>query len=640
MNSITTIEKHIYNSFINAYTIDNIYYNARIINDIIYNEKSHIVAKFKDYLIIDDISEFLKRFYTSSESLIRLPKFFEYYETYSRIFPNYTALPESKFIYKNIHKKQKMIDKQQNMEMSMERNKLKQKNKNSKDNNDDNNNNVFNTEICCSIAEDSSLINEVFGMDKIKKKKKKKGNEINIGGNSNNNNNKSTNTSIDNKSVFEILKLINNIDVKQNRTKSQGHHALAISGNPSSVVQKDKRFTKQIKLHINETKRKGSNTKRTINNNNSNQNNNSNKPKTNNISKIKEGINNSVTNPKHRSTISSLLPKSKIDTYFFKNLTMNIFNEIHLNNSPIINNTINHSTSLFNNHNHTKSSNNIKNKCIFPFTYRNNNIKSETKTIKNIEAELIKNKIKKHSKTKTHHNRNRNCVISSNTKGQTQYNSEIIIGNIINNNNNTATHFRNSLSFINNNHSSNTPSSKCNVVNYKGVPNKKTILTNEKYFLEKFTKEFQTQKHFRHRSNETILKNNNSSRLQTDRPKNKVDIISLNQIMYQSNSNIKQNNQQPLTINKCIKKGRNNRNTNYTFRTNNVTNDTKKGMLLGSKDNYLFSNKITSPKEKTIIKGITINNFSKVLDVHKSKSNNNKAKTDRRNSNGYANKKK
>jgi len=30
-------------------------------NDIVYNEKSHIVAVFKDYLIYDDTSEFLKR---------------------------------------------------------------------------------------------------------------------------------------------------------------------------------------------------------------------------------------------------------------------------------------------------------------------------------------------------------------------------------------------------------------------------------------------------------------------------------------------------------------------------------------------------------------------------------------------------
>lgn len=31
-------------------------------NDIVYNEKSHIVAVFKDYLIYDDTSEFLKRY--------------------------------------------------------------------------------------------------------------------------------------------------------------------------------------------------------------------------------------------------------------------------------------------------------------------------------------------------------------------------------------------------------------------------------------------------------------------------------------------------------------------------------------------------------------------------------------------------
>lgn len=39
------------------------YYNVKIINDIIYNENAHIVSVFKDYLIFDDVSEFLKRFY-------------------------------------------------------------------------------------------------------------------------------------------------------------------------------------------------------------------------------------------------------------------------------------------------------------------------------------------------------------------------------------------------------------------------------------------------------------------------------------------------------------------------------------------------------------------------------------------------
>lgn len=39
------------------------YYNVKLINDVIYNENTHIVSVFKDYLIYDDVSEFLKRFY-------------------------------------------------------------------------------------------------------------------------------------------------------------------------------------------------------------------------------------------------------------------------------------------------------------------------------------------------------------------------------------------------------------------------------------------------------------------------------------------------------------------------------------------------------------------------------------------------
>ena len=37
------------------------FYNVKIINDIIYNEPTNTVAIFKDYLIFDDLSEFLKR---------------------------------------------------------------------------------------------------------------------------------------------------------------------------------------------------------------------------------------------------------------------------------------------------------------------------------------------------------------------------------------------------------------------------------------------------------------------------------------------------------------------------------------------------------------------------------------------------
>lgn len=81
------------------------YYNVKVINDIIYNEDCHIVSVFKDYLIKDDLSEFLRRFYSEEEASTRMPKITSYYSTYAKIFPSYVTLPEGCFMYKNIKKK-------------------------------------------------------------------------------------------------------------------------------------------------------------------------------------------------------------------------------------------------------------------------------------------------------------------------------------------------------------------------------------------------------------------------------------------------------------------------------------------------------------------------------------------------------
>jgi chromosome condensin MukBEF MukE localization factor len=75
-----------------------------------YNENRHIVSVFKDYLIFDDFSEYLKRFYRHYEATERLPRVFEFYEKYSKVFANYVVLPESKYMFKNIERKQKLID--------------------------------------------------------------------------------------------------------------------------------------------------------------------------------------------------------------------------------------------------------------------------------------------------------------------------------------------------------------------------------------------------------------------------------------------------------------------------------------------------------------------------------------------------
>ena len=111
-----TIEKIAYCNFMNQHYKNKDYYNIKVIDEIIHNENSHIVAEFKDYLIKGDISEFLQKYYKKKESINLLPKIYEYYISCSVIFPNYVILPESQYIYKNIQRKQRVIDIQQEQE--------------------------------------------------------------------------------------------------------------------------------------------------------------------------------------------------------------------------------------------------------------------------------------------------------------------------------------------------------------------------------------------------------------------------------------------------------------------------------------------------------------------------------------------
>lgn len=107
------------------YLTSRTYYNVKVINDIIYNEASNIVSMFKDYLIFDDVSEFLKRSYTHHEAVERMPRIIEFYEKYSKVFPNYVNLPENKFMFKNIERKQKYWDSRQQFLMDKEENENK-----------------------------------------------------------------------------------------------------------------------------------------------------------------------------------------------------------------------------------------------------------------------------------------------------------------------------------------------------------------------------------------------------------------------------------------------------------------------------------------------------------------------------------
>ena len=49
------------------------------VNDLVYNEPTHLVSVFKDFLILDDVNEFLKRPYTHAEQKSRLSRLILFY---------------------------------------------------------------------------------------------------------------------------------------------------------------------------------------------------------------------------------------------------------------------------------------------------------------------------------------------------------------------------------------------------------------------------------------------------------------------------------------------------------------------------------------------------------------------------------
>ena len=74
------------------YSITNQAYDIFIINAIIFDQKMHIVSAFKNYLLWDENSEFLKRLYNGAESQERIPNISQYYESYTLFAPVYFGL--------------------------------------------------------------------------------------------------------------------------------------------------------------------------------------------------------------------------------------------------------------------------------------------------------------------------------------------------------------------------------------------------------------------------------------------------------------------------------------------------------------------------------------------------------------------
>ena len=129
------------------YSSNKFSYNIICINHIIYNEPCQIVSNFKDYLVYDDNGEFITKFYFINDSVIRLNKILFLYDKYSKIFPNYLKLKEREYMYRNIRKKQKMVDALNQIYEEEEKKKMNKEKNNDIDNNNNNSNNKIFTNL-------------------------------------------------------------------------------------------------------------------------------------------------------------------------------------------------------------------------------------------------------------------------------------------------------------------------------------------------------------------------------------------------------------------------------------------------------------------------------------------------------------
>ena len=149
-------------------------YDTLIIENLMCNGRCHLVAVFKNYLIEDDRSEYLRRFYKKKESNPRLKKLFAYHDETSVIFPNYVPLTESKYLYNNVIKKQRVIDEQQSLDKIRNDHKLKKLSAIKKEER------MFNSTIFGEIlTSNRSVIRLIFGLDQNDKKYGNNG-DINI----------------------------------------------------------------------------------------------------------------------------------------------------------------------------------------------------------------------------------------------------------------------------------------------------------------------------------------------------------------------------------------------------------------------------------------------------------------------------
>ena len=400
------------------------------------NANTHLVSLFKDYLLYDDSTEFLKDYYYKNKEIYqRLKTIYDYYESSSYLFPNYTAINEGKYIYRNIIKKQKLIDYLEDLEdkkKDKENKKKKNENLNLYQNEQSSSFfDVFNTRIYNNIIKETgndSKINELFCVgnngniecgdsiasilklteemkennkeikDNKKESKEKDKKDINSNNNKNmynNNNKKHKNNNIN----------LNNINNKlKNKIQTKIYVSRRINVNSNKVNNNSKKIFKKPKVNIN--------INNILNNNFNNLNSNnytqnyynrnqiviSDTNKTNDYLKSNFSyINNNKNNYKKNNIIINIINNNKTNNYqsninYFSNNTSNSPNNIQHDNKS---NALTSDNSKYNSINNKKYS--TKNSNIY---YRHNTTIKDKSELKSVIVKYSQNHSKKISKKK------------------------------------------------------------------------------------------------------------------------------------------------------------------------------------------------------------------------------------------------
>lgn len=81
------------------------------IEEILFSKRSCLTVNFYDCLILNDEAEFLKRFYWNFETHMKLPKIYDHWHSFYKLYPNnYTDLKICKYIFRNIKNKQNLLN--------------------------------------------------------------------------------------------------------------------------------------------------------------------------------------------------------------------------------------------------------------------------------------------------------------------------------------------------------------------------------------------------------------------------------------------------------------------------------------------------------------------------------------------------